>query len=255
MSSPIGAHGGYRRTYSFGYTCLIYHATCTFCRKNLNHINDPLGKTAGQMIGAARSARQNIVEGSSRAGTSRETELKLFDVAKGSLEELAGDYEAFLEEERCLPWNPEQEELRHFKTLRLDEFTFQGDYEEERYEYGKYFLKMRERFAPWLEADEAIKSANSILVTIDQARKLLARQIQVIALEITEQGGFTERLSQFRIRRRNEKALEEVGNAESPICPICGKPMRKILAQRGKNAGKAFWGCIGYPDCRGTRDL
>ena len=47
------------------------------------------------MVGAARSARQNIVEGSSRAGTSKENELKLLDVAKASLQELAGDYEAF----------------------------------------------------------------------------------------------------------------------------------------------------------------
>ena len=96
MIDIIGAYGGYRKTLSFGFTCLIYHATEVFCQRNFSYSNDTLGKTVGQMIGAARSARQNIVEGSSRAGTSKETELRLYDVAKGSLEELAGDYEAFL---------------------------------------------------------------------------------------------------------------------------------------------------------------
>ena len=45
---------------------------------------------------ATRSARQNVGEASSRAATSKEQELKQLDVAKGSLDELAGDYEAFL---------------------------------------------------------------------------------------------------------------------------------------------------------------
>jgi four helix bundle protein len=92
MTPVIGHYGGYRKTLSFGLTCLVYHATTTFCRRNYNYQNDALGKTVGQMVGAARSARQNIVEGSSRAGTSKETELKLLDVAKASLQELAGDY-------------------------------------------------------------------------------------------------------------------------------------------------------------------
>jgi hypothetical protein len=59
-SSIIAPYGGYRKTISFGMTCLIYHATTTFCRRNYNYKNDPLGKTSGQMIGAARSARQNL---------------------------------------------------------------------------------------------------------------------------------------------------------------------------------------------------
>ena len=104
MTEIIGAYGGYRRTLSFGFVCLIYHATEAFCARNYSYKNDALGKTVGQMLGAARSARQNIVEGSSRAGTSKETELRLYDVAKGSLEELAGDYEAFLIGRGEAPW-------------------------------------------------------------------------------------------------------------------------------------------------------
>ena len=63
MTQVIHPFGGYRKTLAFTYTCLTYHATCTFCQRNYPFEKDPLGKTSGQMIGAARSARQNIVEG------------------------------------------------------------------------------------------------------------------------------------------------------------------------------------------------
>ena len=70
MTEIIAPHGGYRKMLSFGFACLAYHATTTFCARNFNYKNDALGKTVGQMVGAARSARQNLVEASSRAGTS-----------------------------------------------------------------------------------------------------------------------------------------------------------------------------------------
>ena len=120
MTDIIGTYGGYRRTMSFGFTCLIYHATEIFCRRNYSYQNDALGKTVGQMIGAARSARQNIVEGSSRSGTSKETELRLYDVAKGSLEELAGDYEAFLVGHGEIPWAENTPPATSLKSLVLD---------------------------------------------------------------------------------------------------------------------------------------
>ena len=57
MIPIVAKHGGYRRTLTFGYACLIYHATEVFCARNFSYKNDPLGKTVGQMVGAARSAR------------------------------------------------------------------------------------------------------------------------------------------------------------------------------------------------------
>ena len=39
----------------------------------------------------------------------------------------------------------------------------------------------------------------------------------------------------------------------APKCPKCGKPMRKMVARKGRNAGNPFWSCTGYPDCNGTR--
>lgn len=38
-------------------------------------------------------------------------------------------------------------------------------------------------------------------------------------------------------------------------CPVCAKPMARRTAKRGANAGGEFWGCTGYPTCRGTRPI
>ena len=246
MTRIIGPSGGYRKTFSFGFACLVYHATTAFCRKNYDYHNDSLGKTTGQMVGAARSARQNLVEGSSRAGTSRETELRLIDVAKGSLEELAGDYESFLADCGEAPWSETDARAIEFKSLRLDRFEANDD---ARHEYGRYILEMRKRFAAWLENDDAKVAANSILLAIDEANALIRSQMEHLADEFTEEGGFTERMSKARLERRDARQAAE----GAPRCPKCGKPMRKMVARKGRNAGNPFWSCMGYPGCDGTR--
>ena len=136
----IGHYGGYRKMYSFGFTCLVYHATTLFCSRNFNYRNDALGKTVGQMVGAARSARQNIVEASSRAATSKEQELRQLDVAKGSLDELAGDYEVFIIDAGEAPWSQEDARYKAVRALQLDAFDKTEDLD---HEFGKYILAQR----------------------------------------------------------------------------------------------------------------
>lgn len=250
MIPIVAKHGGYRRTLTFGYVCLVYHATEVFCERNFSYKNDPLGKTVGQMIGAARSARQNIVEGSSRAGTSKETELRLYDVAKGSLEELAGDYEAYLAGRGNVPWAADSSEAMRFKAPKIDPYG--GDLgENARHEYVQYILEMRRRFAEFTEAEDPVAAANAILVMIDRACSLLSRQIASAGEEFREAGGFTERLSAARLEKRDA----QIQASGAPDCPLCGKPMRKMIAKKGRNAGNAFWSCTGYPDCKGTRSF
>jgi four helix bundle suffix protein len=246
MTPVIGHYGGYRKTLSFGLTCLVYHATTLFCRRNYNYKNDALGKTVGQMEGAARSARQNIVEGSSRAGTSKETELKLLDVAKASLQELAGDFEAFIVDAGEAPWSESDANYVKVKRMAFDDFESTGDL---RHEYGKHLLAMRERFAPALENEDPIVAANAILVTIDRACALLHRQIEKIGEDFREQGGFTEHLTKVRLEARDAA----IAASDAPKCPKCGGPMRKVVAKKGTNAGNPFWSCHAYPNCNGTR--
>ena len=82
--------GGFRRLRSFQVATVIYDATVRFCERFM----DKRSRTVDQMVQAARSGRQNIAEGSRAAGTSSQTELRLTNVARASLEELRLDYEA-----------------------------------------------------------------------------------------------------------------------------------------------------------------
>jgi len=90
--SLIPKHGGYRKLKSFQVAELVYDVTVRSCDRYI----DRRSRTHDQMVQAARSGIQNIVEGSVASGTSRKTELKLTNVARASLEELRRDYEDFL---------------------------------------------------------------------------------------------------------------------------------------------------------------
>ena len=244
----IGKSGGFRKTLSFGLTCLVYYATELFCRRNFNLKSDPLGKTFGQMVGAARSAKQNIVEGSARAGTSRETELRLYDVAKGSLEELAGDYEDFLIARGEVPWSESDPKAIKARNIEFDDFTA---YDDLRHNFGAHLMSMRKRFAPALENEDPVVAANALLVIIDRACALLRRQMDRLGETFREQGGFTEHLTKVRLEHRNEALAND---PDAPKCPKCGGPMRKVMAKKGGNAGNPFWSCAAYPNCNGTRN-
>jgi len=247
-ASPIGPSGGYRKMLSFGFTCLVYHATTRFCRRVYPWKEDPLGKTSGQMIGAARSARQNIVESSSRAGTSKETELRLLDVAKGSLEELLGDYEAFLIDNDQTVWSVADERWKAVTALPLDEFTATEDV---LHEYSRYLIEMRVRFSPWLEHADPFAAANAIIAVIKRAESLLFRQMEKTTAVFGEEGGFRERMAKLRVEQREALKASE---PPPPTCPACGKPMALRKAKTGPNAGKKFWGCTGYPTCKAIQE-
>jgi four helix bundle protein len=91
-SGFIPAHGGYRDLLSYRKSLIVYDATVQFCKRFL----DKRDRTVDQMVQAARSGKQNIIEGSMASGTSKETEIKLMNVARASLEELLEDYRDFL---------------------------------------------------------------------------------------------------------------------------------------------------------------
>ena len=96
----IRKSGGYRRLASFQAATLIYDATYWFCEKFVNSRS----RTVDQMVQAARSGRQNIAEGSRAAATSSQTELRLVNVARASMEELLLDYEDYLRHRKLPLW-------------------------------------------------------------------------------------------------------------------------------------------------------
>lgn len=54
---------------------------------------------------------------------------------------------------------------------------------------------------------------------------------------------------------RPAAAATPVEAESAPTCPLCSMSMVKRTAKRGANAGGEFWGCTGYPACRGTRQI
>ena len=99
--SFIPPHGGYEYLVSFQKARIVFDGTVGFCDRFI----DKRSRTHDQMVQAARSGKQNILEGSQASGISKEAELKLTGVARGSLEELLEDYQDFLRRLRAQVWD------------------------------------------------------------------------------------------------------------------------------------------------------
>jgi four helix bundle suffix protein len=241
--------GGYRDAASFQTATIIYDATYWFCEKFL----DSRSRTVDQMVQAARSGRQNIAEGSRAAATSSQTELRLLNTARSSLEELLLDYEDFLRHRRFAQWAPDAPEAmavrnvpRKFKQDRPDQADLTDLSDQERWAL----------YAPWIEhADSAVR-ANALICLINQANYLLDQQIAALEKAFVEGGGYSEQLAAARLaeRQRRRDAPSDPPDPSDciPQCPKCGKTMVLRTAQKGKNAGKQFWGCSDYPECKGV---
>jgi Zn-finger domain associated with topoisomerase type I len=237
-------HGGYRRLDSFMISSIIYYSTVEFCREH-----GMKGRQQEQMVQAARSGRQNIAEGSERASTSAETEIKLVDVARASLIELQLDYEDYINLSGGHPWPDDSQEAKDVWNVRLARL------ESEKYDahnFSKLVAENRKRFAKWLKSDDPMTIANALVRLCERADLLLHRQLDSLGERFVEEGGFREKMTRVRLSARDEHQSESAEKQEeAPKCPACGKPMRK---REAKADGKPFWGCSGYPECRGTRE-
>ncbi|TVS17410.1 MAG: four helix bundle protein, partial [Planctomycetaceae bacterium] len=120
MAELFDKRGGFRRLHSFTLATIVQVETLRFCRRFLTFDHreagpkfyDPKGRQYDQMTQAARSGRQNIIEGSERSATSKDTEMKLTDVARASLSELRGDYEILILDRNQLPWSAHSPEAK-----------------------------------------------------------------------------------------------------------------------------------------------
>ena len=242
-------HGGYRKLDSFTLASVIQLGTWRFCETFLNRTNDPCGRQFDQMTQSARSGRANIVEGSERAATSKETEMKLTDVARASLGELKGDYEFWLLKRRAAPWKVPSPEAQAVFDIRFDPNPLnEGD---GNHEAALYLLAQYDKFAPWLNSKDPDCAANAMLILLNRVLNMLGRQLKAQGESFRQEGGFRERLTSVRREERDKQQADP----DAPACPECGKPMRKRTAKNGKNAGQPFWGCPGYPECKGIREV
>ncbi len=227
---------------------IVHQATISFCQRYLNKDNDPGGRLYDQMVMAARSAPANIAEGSSRRQTSRETEMRLTDVARATLSELLSDFMAFSLTYNIEPWAKDSENYRKFRSLQLERPNYGTDIERDAW---LHVQAQRRRFAPWVESDDLAVRVNSIKLLINRNMVMLQKMISRQLDEFKSNGGFTEGLTRERLSAQVRQSTEQ----GAPTCPVCGKPMVRRTIKRGSKSGHQFWGCSAYPECQGTRDV
>ena len=227
---------------------IIQLSTQHFCLRYLNRTNDPCGRQFDQMTQAARSAPANIAEGNTRHSTSRETEMKLTDVSRASLAELANDYLNWLLLHEQVPWSKNSAEYRAVNAIQLDRPAYKDDVQ---HLSSIHILTQKHKFDTWLSGDDSLVAANCLLVLCNRLIQMLRRQIEHLLDEFKEEGGFTEGLTAERLSARTQKSVA----ADAPVCPLCGKPMIRRMAKKGINSGREFWSCSAYPECNGTRNI
>jgi four helix bundle suffix protein len=174
-------HGNYRGLLSFQKAEVVYDITFRFCHKFLAKGD----RTIDQMIQAARSGKKNILEGSKASVTSKETELKLTNVARASLQELLDDYRDFLRARDLPIWTKDSKEARYVRKLGLKP--------QQTYEDYRQFCETR--------PPDVV--ANIALCLIHQTNYLLDRQIQRLEQDFIKEGGLRERMTRVRLQHRN----------------------------------------------------
>jgi four helix bundle suffix protein len=176
-------HGGYENLLSFQKARIIYDGTVTFCDRFVERHS----RTRDQMTQAARSGKQNILEASQASGTSKETEIKLTNVARASLEELLEDYRDYLRAGKHLQWNKNSKQALFVRRL--------GSKQEVTYEEFRNFVQTRDGHIV----------ANIMICLIHQANYLLDQQIRRLEKEFLQQGGLRERMTRARIATRSQR--------------------------------------------------
>ncbi len=211
------------------------------------------------MVQAARSGRHNIAEGSRAAATSSQTELRLLNVARASLEELLLDYEDYLRQRPLPQWKPESPEARAVRAAasrRHHDAPGQPDLTElsDQQRWGLY--------APWLEHADPARRANATICLLHQANFLPDRQLTVLERAFIQDGGYSEQLATARLSAHERGRLDRSAppdpagpRAAPPCCPCCGKPMALRTARAGHHPGRQFWGCTACPECKTTAEL
>lgn len=173
--------GNYKTLITYQKSESIFDITFYFCNKFLNKGD----RTVDQMIQAARSTKQNIVEGSAASSFSKETEIKLTSVAKASLQELLVDYEDFLRTRNYRQWEEDSIELIKMREIGKT------------HNDTTYYMKLISTRPP-----ETI--ANISIVLIKQTDYLLYRQLKKLEEEFLNQGGFREKMTRMRIEKSNK---------------------------------------------------
>lgn len=176
----ISPHGGNENLLSFQKARIVYDGTVRFCERFL-HKRD---RTVDQMVQAARSGKQNILEGSRASGTSKQSEIKLTNVARASLEELLEDYRDFLRLRGIAEWSKDHSHARRLRQLNR---TPNANYD---------------TFKKGIEHPDPAIAANVMIGLIKLTNYLLDQQLRHLEKTFVQEGGLRERMARARLTER-----------------------------------------------------
>ena len=181
MSAILKRKGDYNNLIAYKKSVIIYDITFFFTQ----HFLQKGDRTIDQMLQAARSGKQNIAEGNRAAATSTETEIKLTNVAKASLEELLIDYQDYLRTRDKLLWDTSNPHYEKMRAYAASELIFD--------QYHSLLHKYN---------DEAL--ANLCITLIHQTSFLLYRLLEKQEKNFLKEGGIKERMYQARLDVKNK---------------------------------------------------
>ena len=212
----IPQKGYYRKLRVYQIAEIIYDVTFIFTQRFLSKGD----RTIDQMIQAARSGKQNIAEGSAAGSTSKETEIKLTNVAKASLQELLIDYEDFLRTRDFELW--EKDSPKAVVSRRICAGNNDSSF-----------------FREAVKTRSAETVANIAIILIHQADVLLYRLIERQKADFLRHGGIREQMTKARVQYRStlrtpkmEEAFEGVD-----VVMMCGvSGAGKTFVARGLEA-------------------
>jgi four helix bundle suffix protein len=173
--------GDYRTLISFQKAEIVYDITFRFAHKFLSKGD----RTVDQMIQSARSGKKNILEGSKAALTSTETEIKLTNVARASLEELLDDYRDYLRARDLPIWEKDSKEAQFVRKL------------------GRRTPQSYEDYREFVETRPPEVVANIALCLIHQTNYLIDQQLRRLEQDFVNKGGLRERMTRVRLQHRN----------------------------------------------------
>ena len=175
----VESNTGYKNLLCYKKALVVYDLTYHFCTRFM----DKHDRTFDQMVQAARSVKQNIVEGSVDMATSSEMALKLLNIARGSLHELLADYEDYLRTRRLVLWPHDSREVLAMQRIGRE------------HDESDYFITLAES-----REDDVV--ANMAVVLIYQCDVLLRGYIDAMGSRFANEGGFREKLTRIRLESR-----------------------------------------------------
>ncbi len=173
MTKIIATHGGYKNLKSFQTAQIAFDLNFQFCDRYVSSL-----KMRDQMEGAGRSGVQNIGEGSRTSGTSKQSELRLVNVARASLDELKLDYEDFLRQRDLPIWKKDDKRVLEIRNVA--------------YASNKSYTT----YMSYMSNPET--AANCILCILNQANYLLDQQMKALEADLKSNGDYKERYNTVR---------------------------------------------------------